>query len=68
MLCCHDNSNVGLHVCAKIHDHTYAVLYAHRKKCQIITKYGSTLYIEMDEVLAHYACTFENSDLHFHFQ
>ena len=32
-----------------------------------ITKYGSTLYIGMDEVLAHYACTFENSDLHFHF-
>ena len=32
------------------------------------TKYGSTLYIGMDEVLAHYACTFENSDLHFHFQ
>ena len=24
--------------------------------------------IGMDEVLAHYACTFENSDLHFHFQ
>ena len=33
-----------------------------------ITKYSSTLYIGMDEVLAHYACTFENSDLHFHFQ
>ena len=26
------------------------------------------LYIGMDEVLAHYACTFENSDLNFHFQ
>ena len=27
-----------------------------------ITPYGSTLYIiGMDEVLAHYACTFENS-------
>ena len=25
-----------------------------------ITKYGSTLYIGMDEVLAHYACTFQN--------
>ena len=24
-----DNGNVGLHVCAKFHDHTYAVLYAH---------------------------------------
>ena len=35
---------------------------------EIITKYHSTLYIGMDEVLAHYACTFENSDLHFHFQ
>ena len=23
MLCCHDNGNVGLHVCAKFHDHTY---------------------------------------------
>ena len=33
-----------------------------------ITKYGSTLYIGMDEVLAHYACTFEISELHFHFQ
>ena len=33
-----------------------------------ITKYGSTLYIGMDEVLAHYACTFKNSNLHFHFQ
>ena len=33
-----------------------------------ITKYGSTLYIGMDEVWAHYACTFENSDLHFHTQ
>ena len=33
-----------------------------------IIKYGSTLYIGMDEVLAHYACTFESSDLHFHFQ
>ena len=33
-----------------------------------ITKYGSTLYIGMDEVLAHYACTFENSNMHFHFQ
>ena len=29
-------------------------------------EYGSTLYIGMDEVLAHYACTFENSDLHSH--
>ena len=24
--------------------------------------------IGMDKVLAHYACTFENSDLNFHFQ
>ena len=31
-------------------------------------KNGSTLYIGMDKVLAHYACKFENSDLHFHFQ
>ena len=29
-----------------------------------VTKYGSTLFIGMDEVLAHYACTFENSNLH----
>ena len=28
----------------------------------------ATLCIGMDEVLAHYACTFENSNLHFHFQ
>ena len=26
------------------------------------------LYIGMDEALAHYACTFENSDLNFYFQ
>ena len=26
---CHDNGNVGLHVCAKFHEHTYRVLYAH---------------------------------------
>ena len=30
MLCCHANGNVGLYVCAKFHDHTYTVLYAHR--------------------------------------
>ena len=24
--------------------------------------------IGMDDVLAHYACTFKNSNLHFHFQ
>ena len=23
MVCCHDNGNVGLHMCAKFHDHTY---------------------------------------------
>ena len=33
----------------------------------IITKYGSTLYKGMDEILAHYACTFKNSAFHFHF-
>ena len=33
-----------------------------------IKKYSSTLYIGMDEVFAHYACMFENSNLHFHFQ
>ena len=32
-----------------------------------ITKYGSTLYTGMDEVLAHYAFTYENSNLHFDF-
>ena len=26
----HDNGNVGLHVCAKFHEHTYTVLYAHK--------------------------------------
>ena len=26
----------------------------------LLTKYHSTLYIGMDEVLAHYACRFEN--------
>ena len=33
-----------------------------------ITKYGSTLYIGMDEVFQHHAHTFEKSDLNFHFQ
>ena len=28
---CHDNCNVGLHVCARFHEHTYTVLYAHSK-------------------------------------
>ena len=27
-----------------------------------ITKYGGTLYIGMDNVFVHYACTFENSE------
>ena len=30
-------------------------------------KLSGTLYKGMDEVLAHYGCTFENSDLHFNF-
>ena len=30
MLHFHDNGNGGLHVCAKFHDNTYAVLYAHK--------------------------------------
>ena len=33
-----------------------------------ITKYGSTLYIGMDEVFQHHAHTFEKSDLDFQFQ
>ena len=33
----------------------------------LITKYGSTLYIGMDEVFQHYAHTFEKSNLNFHF-
>ena len=33
--------------------------------CQIQCAYHK---IGMDEVLAHYACIFDNSDLHFHFQ
>ena len=36
--------------------------------CMCITKYGSTLYIGMDEVFQHHAHTFEKSDLNFHFQ
>ena len=35
--------------------------------CTTITKYGSTLYIGMDEVFQHHAHTFEKSDLNFHF-
>ena len=43
-------------------------LYIIASVIHIITKYGSTLYIGMDEVLAHYVCTLEKSNLHFHFQ
>ena len=35
---------------------------------ELFTKYGSTLFIGMNDVLAHYACTFKNSNLHFHIQ
>ena len=34
----------------------------------LITKYGSTLYVGMDEVVQHHAHTFEKSHLNFHFQ
>ena len=47
---------------------TIAFLTAIGCSSHLVTKYGSTLYIGIDEVLAHYACTFENSDLHFNFQ
>ena len=39
MLRCHDNGNVGLHVCAEFHDHTYTVLYAHSKVKDDICSY-----------------------------
>ena len=35
---------------------------------EFITKYGSTLYIGMDEVSQHHAHTFEKSNLNFHFK
>ena len=35
---------------------------------RFITKYGSTLYIGMDEVFQHHAHTFEKFHLNFHFQ
>ena len=38
MLCCHDN--VGLHVRAKFHDHTYAVVYAHNNHYQRLVAIG----------------------------
>ena len=42
------------------------VSFIWRLKCTgIITKYGSTLYIGMDEVSHHHAHTFEKSDLKF---
>ena len=50
---------------ALVYNYVYSLLYY---APVYITKYGSTLYIGMDKVLAHYACTFENSNLHFHFQ
>ena len=34
----------------------------------LFTKYGSALYIGMDEVFQHHAHKFEKSDLNFHFQ
>ena len=44
-----------------IYNHVYCPLIT-------TTKYGSTLYIGMDEVFQHHAHTFEKSDLNFHFQ
>ena len=46
--------------------HNYSPIFA--SFSYDITKYDSTLYIGMDEVLAHYACTFEILDLHFYFR
>ena len=44
-------------------------LYNVLQECIVITKYGSIYFvIGMNKVLAHYACTFENSHLPFHFQ
>ena len=40
--------------------HFYLLLLSF--SCTYITKYGSILYIGMDVVLAHYACTFKNSN------
>ena len=37
-------------------------------KMNTLSQSTVVLCIGMDEVLAHYACTFEISDLHFHFQ
>ena len=42
------------------------LLCLHTHYC--ITKYGSTLYIGMDEVFQHHAYTVEKSNLNFHFQ
>ena len=36
MLCCYYSGNVGLHVCAKVHDHTYTMLYAHSKGLYVV--------------------------------
>ena len=53
-----ERESVCVCVCERERESTYFLL----------SQSTVTLYIGMDEVLAHYACTFENSNLHFHFQ
>ena len=58
---CHDNGNVGLHVCEKFHEHTYTVLCAHN----VIHVYTSPeagcywlriCYVAMTMVMLDYMC------------
>ena len=46
----------------------FCMLHQSSISTKLITKYGSTLYIGMDEVFQHHAHTFEKSNLNFHFQ
>ena len=66
-LCIHMQSNITIAMALVTNSNQpQAVTTCITLSLYCITKYGSTLYIGMDEVLAHYVCTFENSDLHFH--
>ena len=58
VFCCHGNDCGGLNKCAKSLSYVRLI-----SQCTVVL-----CIIGMDEVLAHYACTFKNSNLHFHFQ
>ena len=57
---CHDNGNVLLHVCAKIHEHTYTVLYAQKviyvHHLRLVAIGYELCYVAMTMVMLDYMC------------